>query len=75
LNRPLLPFTAAAWFAALEGFEALFQVRDNSEAGAPDLMSPVLLTEAGSGTTCLFPAEFDLAVVKGKFRVRGEGLP
>jgi hypothetical protein len=56
----------------IEGFEALFQIRDNGEGGrgeGPDFMSPVLLHEVGVGPNCLVPGEFDLAPVKGNFRV------
>lgn len=56
----------------LEGFEALFQIRDNGEGGrgeGPDFMSPVLLHEVGVGPNCLVPSEFDLVPVKGNFRV------
>lgn len=56
----------------IEGFEALFQIRDNDEGGSgPDFMSPVLLHEVGIGPDCLVPSEFDLAPVKGNFSVRG----
>jgi hypothetical protein len=56
----------------IEGFEALFQIRDNDEVGSgPDLMSPVLLHEVGIGPDCLVPSEFDLVPVKGNFMVRG----
>jgi hypothetical protein len=56
----------------IEGFEALFQIRDNdrSAASGPDFMSPVLLHEVGIGPNCLVPSEFDLAPVKGNFTVR-----
>ncbi len=56
----------------IEGFEALFQIRDNGEGGrgeGPDFMSPVLLHEVGVGSNCLVPGEFDLVPVKGNFRV------
>ena len=57
----------------IEGFEALFQIRDNGEGGSgegPDFMSPVLLHEVGVGPDCLVPSEFDLVPVKGNFRVQ-----
>ena len=56
----------------IEGFEALFQIRDNGEGGrgeGPDFMSPVLLHEVGIGPNCLVPSEFDLVPVKGNFKV------
>jgi hypothetical protein len=54
----------------IEGFEALFQIRDNGEgSGRRDFMSPVLLHAVGTGSDCLIPGEFDLAPVKGNFRV------
>jgi hypothetical protein len=55
----------------IEGFEALFQIRDNGTAGDRDLMSPVLLHAVGVGPNCLVPGEFDLAPVKGNFTIRG----
>lgn len=57
----------------IEGFEALFQIRDNDNGPAgsgPDFMSPVLLHEVGIGPNCLVPSEFDLVPVKGNFTVR-----
>jgi hypothetical protein len=57
----------------IEGFEALFQIRDNdagSATGGPDFMSPVLLHAIGVGPNCLVPSEFDLVPVKGNFTVR-----
>jgi hypothetical protein len=42
----------------IEGWEALFQIRDNGQGGrgeGPDLMSPVLLHEVGIGPDCLVP--------------------
>jgi hypothetical protein len=56
----------------IEGFEALFQIRDNSQGESregPDFMSPVLLHEVGVGPDCLVPGELDLVPVKGNFRV------
>jgi hypothetical protein len=57
----------------LEGFEALFQIRDNGEASGkgpgPDFMSPVLFHEVGIGPNCQVPSEFDLAPVDGDFTV------
>jgi hypothetical protein len=56
----------------IEGWEALFQIRDNGEGGrgdGPDLMSSVLLHEVGIGPDCLIPSEFDLVPVKGNFRI------
>jgi hypothetical protein len=56
----------------IEGFEALFQIRDNGEGGSgPDFMSPVLLHEVGIGPDCLVPSEFDLVPVRGNFTIRG----
>ena len=56
---------------SLEGFEALFQIRDNGsrKAGA-DMMSPVLFHAVGTGSNCQVPGEFDLAPVKGDFTVQ-----
>jgi hypothetical protein len=55
----------------IEGFEALFQIRDNDDGSrGPDFMSPVLLHEVGVGPNCLVPSEFDLVPVKGNFTVR-----
>jgi hypothetical protein len=57
----------------IEGFEALFQIRDNdngSTTSGPDFMSPVLLHEIGIGPDCLVPSEFDLVPVKGNFTIR-----
>ena len=57
---------------ALEGLEALFQLRDNGQGGkgpGPDLMSPVLFHEVGIGPDCLIPGEFDLVPVDGNFTV------
>jgi hypothetical protein len=56
----------------IEGFEALFQIRDNdgSIANERDFMSPVLLHEVGIGPDCSVPSEFDLVPVKGNFTVR-----
>ena len=56
----------------LEGYEALFQIRDNGRGKKqnPDFMSPVLLHEVGIGPDCSVPSEFDLAPVKGNFTVR-----
>lgn len=57
---------------ALEGLEALFQLRDNGEGGSAtgrDLMSPVLFHEVGIGVDCSVPSEFDLVPAKGNFRV------
>src|SRR5687767_11303480 len=54
----------------IEGWEALFQIRDNGQGGSgPDFMSPVLLHEVGIGPDCLVPSEFDLVPVKGNFRI------
>jgi hypothetical protein len=56
----------------IEGWEALFQIRDNGQGGSgegPDMMSPVLLHEVGIGPDCLIPGEFDLVPVRGNFRV------
>jgi hypothetical protein len=56
----------------IEGWEALFQIRDNGQGGAgegPDLMSPVLLHEVGIGSDCLVPGEFDLVPLRGNFRI------
>ena len=61
----------------IEGFEALFQIRDNGEGGrgeGPDFMSPVLLHEVGIGPDCLIPGEFDLVPVRGNFRVEPSGV-
>jgi hypothetical protein len=56
---------------ALEGLEALFQLRDNGEGSSgPDFMSPVLFHEVGIGPNCLIPSEFDLVPVKGNFTIR-----
>jgi hypothetical protein len=57
----------------IEGWEALFQIRDNGQGGkgeGPDFMSPVLLHEVGIGPDCSVPGEFDLAPVKGNFTIR-----
>jgi hypothetical protein len=59
----------------LEGFAALFQVRDNGQGQAatgPDTMSPILLFEVGIGPNCLVPAEFDHFPVRGNFRVESD---
>lgn len=58
----------------IEGFEALFQIRDNGKGrGAnstgPDFMSPVLFHQIGVGPDCSVPSEFDHAPVKGDFTV------
>ena len=58
----------------IEGFEALFQIRDNGKgrganSAGPDFMSPVLFHEVGIGPNCSVPSEFDLAPVKGDFTV------
>jgi hypothetical protein len=56
----------------IEGWEALFQIRDNGQGGrgpGPDFMSPVLLHEVGIGPDCSVPSEFDLVPVDGNFRV------
>jgi hypothetical protein len=60
----------------IEGWEALFQIRDNGQGGSgdgPDMMSPVLLHEVGIGPDCLIPGEFDLVPVRGNFRVDPNG--
>jgi hypothetical protein len=56
----------------IEGFEALFQIRDNGRPGGSgrDFMSPVLLHEVGIGPNCLVPSEFDLETVNGNFTIR-----
>ena len=56
----------------IEGWEALFQIRDNGQGGrgpGPDFVSPVLLHEVGVGPDCLIPGEFDLVPVRGDFKV------
>ena len=55
----------------IQGFEALWQVRDNGEGrkDAPDMMSPVLIFEVGVGPDCTVPSEFDLVNLKGNVRV------
>jgi hypothetical protein len=57
---------------SLEGYEALFQIRDNGKGKKrnPDFMSPVLLHAVGTGPDCSVPSEFDLAPVKGNFTVK-----
>jgi hypothetical protein len=58
---------------SLEGFEALFQIRDNGDGrkgSVPDVMSPILFHAVGTGPDCLIPGEFDLAPVKGDFKVQ-----
>jgi hypothetical protein len=56
----------------LEGYEALFQIRDNGKGKKknPDYMSPVLFHAVGTGPDCSVPSEFDLAPVKGDFTVK-----
>ena len=55
---------------SLEGFEAVFQIRDNgSKKSRTDMMSPVLFHAVGTGSNCQVPGEFDLAPVKGDFAV------
>jgi hypothetical protein len=55
----------------LEGSEALFQIRDNGSGGSmPDFMSPILFHAVGTGPDCSVPSEFDLAPVKGDFKVQ-----
>jgi len=59
---------------SIEGFEALFQIRDNGKGrgrgvSGPDFMSPVLFHAVGTGSNCQVPGEFDLAPVKGDFTV------
>jgi hypothetical protein len=55
---------------SIEGFEALFQIRDNgSKKSGADMMSPVLFHAVGTGSNCQVPGEFDLAPVKGDFTV------
>ena len=55
---------------SLEGFEALFQIRDNgSKKSGSDMMSSVLFHAVGTGSNCQVPGEFDLARVKGDFTV------
>jgi hypothetical protein len=50
----------------LEGFEALFQVRDNGQGGGlRDQMSSVLLHAVGTGPDCTVPGEFDLVPLQG----------
>jgi len=60
---------------SIEGFEGLFQIRDNGKgrggkSSGPDMMSPVLFHAVGTGSNCQVPGEFDLAPVKGDFTVR-----
>jgi hypothetical protein len=57
---------------SLEGYEALFQIRDNGKGKKknPDYMSPVLFHAVGTGPDCSVPSEFDLAPVKGNFTVK-----
>jgi hypothetical protein len=60
---------------SIEGFEGLFQIRDNGKgrggkSSGPDMMSPVLFHAVGTGPNCQVPSEFDLAPVKGDFTVR-----
>ena len=57
---------------SLEGYEALFQIRDNGNGKKknPDYMSPVLFHAVGTGPDCRVPSEFDLAPVKGNFTVK-----
>jgi len=56
---------------SIEGFEALFQIRDNGGRKAQtDMMSPVLFHAVGTGSNCQVPGEFDLAPVKGDFTVQ-----
>ena len=56
---------------SIEGFEALFQIRDNgSRKAQTDMMSPVLFHAVGTGSNCQVPGEFDLAPVKGDFTVQ-----
>ena len=60
---------------SIEGFEALFQIRDNGKGrgrgvSGPDFMSPVLFHAVGTGSNCQVPGEFDLAPVKGDFTVQ-----
>jgi hypothetical protein len=61
--------------SALQGFEAVFQIRDNgtgrgSNSAGPDLMSPVKFHAVGTGSDCQVPEEFDLTPVKGNFTVQ-----
>jgi len=56
---------------SIQGFEALFQIRDNGGRKAQtDMMSPVLFHAVGTGSNCQVPGEFDLAPVKGDFTVQ-----
>ena len=60
---------------SIEGFEGLFQIRDNGKgrggkSSGPDMMSPVLFHAVGTGPNCQVLSEFDLAPVKGDFTVR-----
>ncbi len=56
---------------SIQGFEALFQIRDNgSRKAQTDMMSPVLFHAVGTGSNCQVPGEFDLAPVKGDFTVQ-----
>ena len=60
---------------AIEGFEGLFQIRDNGKgrggkkSSGADFMSPVLFHAVGTGSNCQVPGEFDLVPVKGDFKV------
>ena len=61
--------------SALQGFEAVFQIRDNgigrgSKSAGPDMMSPWKFHAVGTGSNCQIPEEFDLAPVKGNLTVQ-----
>jgi hypothetical protein len=61
---------------SIEGFEALFQIRDNGKGrgnakdSGTDMASPILFHAVGTGSNCQVPGEFDLVPVKGDFTIQ-----